>query len=379
MAQQKSQNSDGGYYAIKGFVFQFDKSLLEILRTNAEVEIEHIQDLSYKNYYIQIKHKETQTYSSSKISKAVAGLLNESEASPDKKFILYAYFKDKAESRWVPDLFELNTILGSKSTSYTDATKNTFLSKFVIVFAPNFLKQFGELIKEIKKAFVLKSDEEAVGYHAFLQHGLISLAIKKRPQDRKINKKRIIELARKHESAIFHSGYRRHLGQEKYLAYIKKEFFTQKKTNFPNHERVFIIDADDGFSEKSVIAIATALSKKYYKLDISPAPYLCLLGYDYKKLAAIKQKLWDKKVVFTDGTHFAGDRFRMEDLIADTNNQKNPKILKILPEDYLSQFLKKDIADEMYYFFKSGQLKKKNKNFIEISLERPTDILSLIK
>lgn len=379
VAMPNSKTTDGGYYAIKGYVFQFDKSLLEILRQNTQIEIEHIQDLSYKNYYVQIKHKETQTYSPSKISKAVAGLLRESEASPGKKFVLYAYFKDKSEGRWTLNISQLNTILGSESGLFTETNKNLFLNNFEIIFAPDFIKQFRELVAEIKESFKLKSDEEAVSYHALLQQGLINLAIRKRTQDRKIDKKKISELVKKHENVIFHSGYRKHLGHKKYLSFIKKEYFTQRSVNLPNHERVFLVDTDDGFSVMSMIDVATALSKKYFKLDVSPAPYVCFLGCDKKKLTAVKQKLWDKKIVFTDGTHFADDKFRMSDLTADTNNRNNPKRLKILSEDKLRQFLEKHVAEELYYFFKTEQFEVENKNLVKISIEQPSNILSLIK
>ena len=59
-----AKEKDGGYYAIKGFLYQFDVTIQEIL-VNAEkdVQFEQIQDINYDDYVIQIKHKETQEYS----------------------------------------------------------------------------------------------------------------------------------------------------------------------------------------------------------------------------------------------------------------------------------------------------------------------------
>ena len=42
---------EGGYYAIKGYLFQYDKSILELLSSNDDtrVFIERIQDIDYDN------------------------------------------------------------------------------------------------------------------------------------------------------------------------------------------------------------------------------------------------------------------------------------------------------------------------------------------
>jgi hypothetical protein len=54
MTESKEKIEDGGYYAIKGFTFQFDKSLLVVLENQeSDVEIEQIQDIGVDNYYIQ--------------------------------------------------------------------------------------------------------------------------------------------------------------------------------------------------------------------------------------------------------------------------------------------------------------------------------------
>jgi len=61
MTTTRQQN--GGYYAIKGFTYQFDKSLLEVLANQSkQIEIEQIQDIGIEGFYIQVKYKETQYF-----------------------------------------------------------------------------------------------------------------------------------------------------------------------------------------------------------------------------------------------------------------------------------------------------------------------------
>ena len=64
-----SENKDGGYYAIKGFLYQFDKAIIEVLTNpNAIVGVEEKQDIDYQDFVIQVKHKETQEYKEKALS-----------------------------------------------------------------------------------------------------------------------------------------------------------------------------------------------------------------------------------------------------------------------------------------------------------------------
>ena len=118
-------SNDGGYYAIKGFLYQFDKSLIEILRNpEQKVGIEKKQDIDIKSYSIQVKHKETQNYSPSKINNAVIKLLNLFKNDKSQKFCLYCYFKDKSPCIYKLNLTELDKIIGDKKEEYLPYLKN---------------------------------------------------------------------------------------------------------------------------------------------------------------------------------------------------------------------------------------------------------------
>ena len=64
---------EGGYYAIKDFLYQYDKAILEILSRDegVPVYIERIQDIDCENYVLQVKHKEAADYSASKIREPI--------------------------------------------------------------------------------------------------------------------------------------------------------------------------------------------------------------------------------------------------------------------------------------------------------------------
>jgi len=76
---------DGDYYAIKGFEYQIDKTLLKILNTKEDdrkINIENIQDIDSNDFVMQIKYKETQSYPSNKIKEPVLQLIEEFKNNP---------------------------------------------------------------------------------------------------------------------------------------------------------------------------------------------------------------------------------------------------------------------------------------------------------
>ena len=70
---------DGGYYAIKGFEYQVSKTILEILESendDLEINIEQVQDIDSKDFVMQVKYKETQKFTPSKIKAPTIQLIN---------------------------------------------------------------------------------------------------------------------------------------------------------------------------------------------------------------------------------------------------------------------------------------------------------------
>src|SRR5713101_3041174 len=104
---------EGGYYAIKGFLYQFDKTLIEVLSNpNTTIRFENRQDIDYEDFVLQVKHKETQNYAPSKIRKAVKQLMAFFVQDPSKRLCLYCHFKDKGEHAWTPTLAEIDLLIG---------------------------------------------------------------------------------------------------------------------------------------------------------------------------------------------------------------------------------------------------------------------------
>ena len=371
----------GGYYAIKGFTYQFDKSLFEILANpHSTVEIEQIQDIGIDNYYIQVKYKETQVYAPSKIRAAVIQLLKYFLLDKKKKFKLYCYFKDKAPHTINLLPGELETILGITSGSYNDSDKKQFIKNFSIEFSEDFEGQFKKLIQAIKSSFNLTTIEEATVYHATFRSKLIGIAIKKKDSDRVMDFKSLKVLVLKTEKIVFELAHYKYLKNEKYTTYLRKEYFTFKKLNTPNKERLFVLEIDSFIKDAELIELVSNIKSRFYKKDTSPAPYICFYGIQNERLIQLKQKLWDKKLHFNDGTHFCEDKFRIDDLVSDLNSYSN-FTFKIINPGELNNLYQRKVVDEWFAFFteKNDQLIAGFENVNEFYISQTKDITKIIK
>lgn len=375
-------STDGGYYALKGYTYQFDKSLIEALNNpSQDVEIEQTQDIGLSKYYIQVKYKESQTYSPSKIHKAMVLLLKNFLANKQASFELYCYFNDKTPNSQLLTLDELDKILSVEKDKFNQGDKQDFVNNFKLIFSDNFEKQFKLLVSNIKSDFNLKNEEQAIEYHARFRAYLLEIATQKDKKKRMINFNQLKTVANQNEKIIFDFAYCKFLKEKRYLSYLKKEYFTFKKLNIASKERLFVIELDDFVSDSDVLQIITNIQNKYFKKHSSPAPYVCLSGsVTQERIIGIKQKLWDKGMFFADGTHFHGDKFRIDDLMASTHDNDSNIKYKLVPIENIDFVLKKQI-DEVYAFLINGDgdWERSVSKFHEFYINRTKNITKIIE
>lgn len=375
-------SKDGGYYAIKGFTYQFDKSLLEILSdTGSGVEIENIQDIGTDRYYIQVKYKETQKYTDSKIRPAIIQLLECSIKSKAKNTKLYCYFFDKSPAVVTLSIDELNRMLGKQSGEFNERAKMNFVKTFVLEFSEDFEAQFAKVIGEIKRVFRLKTDEEAVTHHAIFKSHLLDIALRKKASDRRVSCADLQSILDSKEKLIFEAAYSKYLTLTRYLDYVRKDHFSQRKLNTASSERLFIVEIDEKVKDADLVQIISNIVSRYHKKDISPAPYVYLYGLEDARLDILKQKLWDKDIFFADGTHFKGDKFRLDDLIKETHKDNRSDVTcKLVGRDSLISLLKKKVIDETFIFItkENRELKESVRDSREFYIEETRNVSKII-
>lgn len=379
---------DGGYYAIKGFLYQFDKGIIELLSVGGsqEIFIEHTQDINYQNYVLQIKHKETSKYSNSKIREPIIKLLEIYNNDTSKKFCLYAYFKDKAPAKIsyssIEDLKKVLKYQDKGKTEklyekYNDKVLLGFIKNFELIFSEDYTKQFKKTIELISEKWDI-DDEVAVVYHSLIRNYLMNLAIKSDKSERFVTFRQLQTYISTCENITFDEMYVQILGREKYVKTIKKQFFTFKSANINKYERLVIIECDYNENETEIRKLIEAVSHKFYRVNKSPAPYIVFRKLNQKVLVSVKQGLLDDDILFCDGTCFDGDKFRVDKI--KNSGDKNGVIVKIFDERYLEEAFSNLDFREIYNIYRKNKMEIPNKALINnVTLKNLNEIIKVLE
>jgi hypothetical protein len=346
-----SKREEGGYYALKGFMYQFDKTLIEVLNNPDEtVSFESREDIEYEDFVLQVKHKETQEYTPSKIRKAVESLMEFFSGDDSKQLFLYCHFKDKTPQDLRLTLDELDTVISAEAKArYQEQFRKRFLARFAVRFSHDYETQFKETVTLIRSSFSLPDGDSAVLYHSIFRSKLLDRSIQ--PQaGRHVCFQDLRGFLQDTEVTVFQVAYSKHLGRERYAQLIKKRYFTFTAPNLENLERLFVLDCDPAVGLLELATFATRISHRFYKKGKSPAPYVIFRNLAVYRLRELKQNLFDQGVLFFDGTHFDGDRFRLDELAARPRSD-HAFTLKVVSEDELINLLRKVNMKEVFQFF----------------------------
>lgn len=380
-----ADKEDGGYYAIKGFLFQYDKSILEILQNHCKtIALEQIQDINYEKYVLQVKHKETQNFSNSKIKEPIIELLELYKNDLELNFCLYAYFKDKEKQIYVfKTIKELKKVI-----QYRDLTKNKeildkyddelllrFIQHFKLVFADDFEKQFKDVISMIQDNFHI-SKEESYVVHSLIRDYLMNVVAQKSIDNRLVSFAEIEKHINECKQVTFNSMYIEIIGKEQYLKAIRKKFFTEKSANINKYERLLLIECNEYENRAVIRKIIELVGNKYYRKNKSPAPYIVFRNLNKDDLNLVKQGLIDDSVRWTDGTCFDGDKFRIEKV------EKNKDVvIKIISDANLDELLDFVEFKEVYDLYTNNKTVLKTSTSIinSIVISGCDDFIELIR
>ena len=349
--KHKTRTDEGGYYAIKGFLYQFDKTLIEVI-TNPQTRIgfENRQDIDYEDYVLQVKHKETQDYTPSKIRKPVEKLLDSFSGDSTKKFCLYCYFRDRKPQDWHLTLSELDSIISTNTKKlYSESIRKQFIEDLAIKFSEDYETQFRQTLDLIKSAFSLRNREEAILYHSIFRSKLFDRSLLPK-KERHVCLSDLKHFLEDTEVTVFHAAYAKYIGADKYAKLIKKKYFTFSAPNIDNFERLFLIECGLATNQVDLLQIANRIAHKFYRKGKSPQPYIVFHNLTDDSLKQLKQDLFDSEISFFDGTHFDGDRFRLDEFAENCINN-GAFMLKILPESETTAILQKVKVKVIFQFF----------------------------
>ncbi len=355
------KTEDGAYYAIKGFIYQFDKTILEILNQNDEnkfVKIEQEQDLEYENYVVQVKYYETvytKPQQKQKIKDATLKLMTDFALDETKQYCLFVYFngEDKKIIKH-SSVSELDKLLGSKSNMFHSSFKEKFIKNYTLVYATNFQKQFNNVINMIKSEYNCK--EEAFIYHAIIRNHLLNLITdnsKTSYTQRQCNKKTITNIVNQTKSKIIHSAYAKYLGEVKYTKFLKKQL---SNINYTYNNYIFF---GNNITEKSTFSFSHLIKNiadKYFNYkNLSKAkPFTIIVDKPQKELLEIKKQLIRLNIRFNDGYEgygeFSEQIFKEQPLIRISKPQKTSFSVRIISFKTFKNIKTINLPDMIYIF-----------------------------
>ncbi|NJB81905.1 hypothetical protein [Wenyingzhuangia aestuarii] len=344
-------------YTIKGFIYQFNKTLEQVLAepNGTEITVEGIiEDIDVVSAgitkAIQCKYHETKDkYKSSDISKPILQMLVHYANNKDKniQYILYAHFSGETEGEKTISKSDIETILKSKDKSYlnyisalkppkkqaikdlllkskksaveiktittyyetaTDLELQIDIDEFLKPDKFKFIigKSFDSLILDTKQLLETKSrfskdDIEELFYPNAIQK-IADKSIQHNSDDRKIiNTNFILELEKNKKTAI--TRWTKELLTYTELLNIRRN---QLKSNLQvNHRlRYFIFDESNikDFDNKIVKFISDYIGKYHYKPKLhNKTPIFCIKTQNKNLRSEIESRLHKKEIKFQNG------------------------------------------------------------------------------
>lgn len=352
---------DGGYYAIKGFEYQIDKNILEILKeidVNKVINIEQNQDIDTADFVMQVKYKEATKFTPSTIKKPVIQLIDEYIKNNSKQYLLYCYFKD---FNGYTESTSIDSILGSSKTNYTQQQKKDFKKSFKLIFAPQFDIQLEQTIREIQN--LNYNEDESIIFHSRASNFLRNLVVNNSPNqisNRTCTKNDLIELFKNDRKVIFENSFRFFKGEDSYFKKIKKDFFTAN--NVDKTIKIFVIELDGSESKSEIVLLLKTISEKYFKQltrDIKgEAPFIFFRNINSQRSIEVKEQLVEAKLIFKDGYDFLNSKFNLISITSKSSKENRISIKIVNNKTELNQVIDFNFnaMKEVYQFFKSKPL-----------------------
>lgn len=292
---------DGGYYAIKGFEYQIDKTLIEVLTARdheSVICLEQIQDINTDDFVMQVKYKESAKLIPSVIRNPIVQLISEYNSVPTKNYILYCYFGDTNGYSETVDIDFLNEILGSESKKFDTPTKEQFLTKFKLCFSEDFQTQFLDVLSKLQGLGYCNTKEEAIYYYSILEDYLRKKVVNHPPADmanRKVTKNEILEYLESGRKIIFTSAFKEYKGEQAYLRLVKSKF----KKPVKNQNTIIVLGSVKEDTVDLGNLIHQIIKKHYSRATYDVKPIMFVISDD--KVQHVKRILIKEKSFFNDG------------------------------------------------------------------------------
>ena len=388
---------------IRGYYYQFDYYILNILNQNIEenkVYIECIEDIDIETANditaVQCKYYAGTEYNHSAISQAIRFMLqNYNKNKTDFiNYKIYGYYKsgqnklpEKLELDFVKKHFLTYTKKGIQYKEYEilkleDKDIEDFIKHLEIdINAISFEEQENKIKEKLMDIFKCNEYEADTIYYNNALRIVKNIATNKNKESRKISKKDFLKSINTKEM-LFNQWYLNGKNLKQYCKKIKKEYFTY--TNISPYERFFLIECNEGISVLEIKDIILKISEKWTNIKIKQptpfCPYVFLYGLSDEKILNVKTMLQDDGFYFIDGYDFKNATFNVNSITKKANYYNGIRIKFIDDFINIKETLDNTLGTRKIYQFyinKPFYHDEKYKN-IRIPIIETKNILSII-
>ena len=305
-------------YTIKGFLYQFHKTLLEILNSQddsiitVEGIVEDVEIVTPTTMTaIQCKyHEASKTFTLSGIFEPLLQMMHHFFANPGAniRYILFAHYPSvNGIPHPAVGRTELQAALDSKNKDFQEYIETLrgkidldgFLSRFAMEFGPTFDDLVTQVSTALKANGILEGDIDTLAYPNAINK-IAGISVKHDPGKRKTTKRQFLEdLKVIRKTAI--SRWTMALRTRKQLLDARRK---QLKTHLDKNSRLryFVVDSAsvNDYEAEIVLFISDYLDKYHFKPAHISTPVLCLCTSkdDFQN---IQYRLYQKGIISTDG------------------------------------------------------------------------------
>ncbi len=327
-------------YTIQGFLYQFNKTLLEILKApeDSSVTIEGvIEDIDIlapsETTAIQCKYHETQqSFSLSLLYEPLLQMMVHFKNNPDSKitYVLYGYFPNKSPGDKYPlkkeDLSQIISTENQKYKKYVSALKDGFNEEaFLSAVSIEFGKHMDTLIKDVQATLVDAGisidDVEQIAYPNAINE-IANISCRHDADERNIRKADLIAKLNKIKTTAISRWTLALKTRKKLLTARKKQLKPHLDINA--RDRHFIISQTslEDFNSNIVLFITDYLNKYHFKPAHIRTPLFCL-DCPNDMFSDIRLRLHKKGIIVEDG--MIGDFFDEQRFFRDPMTRKRPR------------------------------------------------------
>lgn len=311
-------------YTIHGFLYQFNKTALEILKAQDDdvVTVEGVvEDIEVQSSTsltaIQCKYHEASTaFTASAVYKPLLQMLKHFSNNPTAKirYVLFAHFPGVGIPPPTVNKLTLQAALGSKDKElekHVNAVPpgvdlDGFEGRFVMDFGCSYDDITKQVGKELEENGIPVGDIETLAYPNAI-HMIATLSVKHNPADRRITKKKFLSALKAIRTTAISRWTLALKTREKLLQARRKQLKVHLDKNA--RLRYFVIDPDgiDDYDAEIVLFVSDYVDKYHFKPAHMGTPILCLCA-NRDQVQGIQRRLFAKEIVAEDG--YIGGEFQ---------------------------------------------------------------------